>query len=205
MRRGSNGPQRLVRGRGVSRRQLSRGHGSDLAAQVGPRSGACGHCGLGGGHYAGSGEREWGLKTWLTGRAGTAYLVGPPRGIGHLVSETFSLRKELRVRRGREMKAAPREGTGRRWLGGDPTRRPLWPSEDPRGPAVHSGTVSYPPPSSQVCSSPRPLGGSGAEKGTVLSGGRETGGRTGVATGDSRLPSPVQHSVPCKTVEQSSV
>ena len=116
-----------------------------------------------------------GLKTWLTGRAGTAYLVGPPRGIGHLVSETFSRRKELRVRRGREMKAAPREGTGRRWLGGDPTRRPLWPSEDPRGPAVHSGTVSYPPPSSQVCSSPRPLGGSGAEKGTVLSGGRGDG------------------------------
>ena len=31
--------------------------------------------------------------------------------------------RELRVRRGREMKAAPREGTGRRWLGGDPTRR----------------------------------------------------------------------------------
>ena len=94
MRRGSNGPQRLVRGRGASRRQLWRGHSSDLAAQVGPRSGACGHCGLGGGHYAGSGEREWGLKTWLTGRAGTAYLVGPPRGIGHLVSETFSWRSE---------------------------------------------------------------------------------------------------------------
>ena len=103
------------------------------------------------------------------------------------------------------MKAAPREGTGRRWLGGDPTRRPLWPSEDPRGPAVHSGTVSYPPPSSQVCSSPRPLGGSGAEKGTVLSGGRGDGREDRVAPGDSRLPSPVQHSVPCKTVEQSSV
>ena len=83
-----------MRGKGVSRRQLSRGHGSDLAAQVGPRSGACGHCGLCGGHCAGSGEREWGLKTWLTGRAGTAYLVGPPRGIGHLVSETFSWRPE---------------------------------------------------------------------------------------------------------------
>ena len=38
---------------------------------------------------------------------------GPPRGIGHLVSETFSRRKELRVRRGREMEVAPREGTGR--------------------------------------------------------------------------------------------
>lgn len=30
-----------------------------------------------------------GTENWLTGRAGTAYLVGPPRGIGHLVSETF--------------------------------------------------------------------------------------------------------------------
>ena len=54
-----------------------------------------------------------GTENWLTGRAGTAYLVGPPRGIGHLVSETFSRRKELRVRRGREMEAAPRKGTGR--------------------------------------------------------------------------------------------
>lgn len=108
-----SGPQQLVRGRGVSRRQLSRGHGSDLAAQVGPRSGARGQCGLGGGHYAGSGGREWGLKTWLTGRAGTLYLAGPPRGIGHLVSETFSWRKELQARRGREMEPAPREGTGR--------------------------------------------------------------------------------------------
>lgn len=44
-----SGPQQLVRGRGVSRRQLSRGHGSDLAAQVGPWSGASGHCGLVGG------------------------------------------------------------------------------------------------------------------------------------------------------------
>ena len=108
-----SGPQRLVRGRGVSRRQLSRGHGSDLAAQVGPRSGACGQCGLGGRHYAGSGGREWGLKTWLTGRAGMVYFVGPPRGIGHLVFETFSRRKELRVRRGRKMEASPRQGTGR--------------------------------------------------------------------------------------------
>ena len=60
-------------------------------------------------------------------------------------------------------------------MGVDPTRRPLWPSEDPRGSPVHSGTVSYPPLSSQVCSSPRPLGGSGAEKGTVRSGGRGDG------------------------------
>ena len=44
-----SGPQWLVQGRGVSRRQLLRGHGSDLAAQVGPQSGACGQCGLGGG------------------------------------------------------------------------------------------------------------------------------------------------------------
>ena len=52
-----SGPQWLVRGRGVSRRQLWRGvsrrqlwrgHSSDLAAQVGPQSGACGQCGLGG-------------------------------------------------------------------------------------------------------------------------------------------------------------
>ena len=53
-----SGPQRLVRGRGVSRRQLWRGHSSDLAAQVGPRSGACGQCGLGGGHCAASGGRD---------------------------------------------------------------------------------------------------------------------------------------------------
>ena len=171
-----SGPQRLVRGRGASRRQLWRGHSSDLASSTGGAS----EWGLWA-VWAGWGalcclRREGvGTENWLPGRAGTAYLVGPPRGIGHLVSETFSRRKELRVRRGREMKAAPREGTGRRWLGGDPTRRPLWPSEDLRGPAVHSGTVSYPPPSSQVCSSPRPLGGSGAEKGTVLSGGRGDG------------------------------
>jgi hypothetical protein len=108
-----SGPQRLVRGRGVSRRQLSRGHGSDVAAQVGLRSGAWRHCALGGGHYAGSGEREWGLKTWLTGRAGTAYLVGLPEEL-----VTLSLRPspggiELRVMRGKEMEAASREGTGR--------------------------------------------------------------------------------------------
>ena len=108
-----SGLQWLVRGRDISRRQLLRGHGSDLAAQVGPQSGACMQCGLGGQHYAGSGGREWGLKTCLTGRAGMAYLVGPPRGIGHLVSETFSQRKELRVRRGREMEAALCEGTRR--------------------------------------------------------------------------------------------
>ena len=53
------------------------------------------------------------MKTCLTGRAGTAYLVGPPRGIGHLVSEAFSWRKELRVMRGREMEAALCEGTRR--------------------------------------------------------------------------------------------
>ena len=35
-----------MRGRVVSRRRLSRGHGSDLAAQAGPRSGACRLCGL---------------------------------------------------------------------------------------------------------------------------------------------------------------
>ena len=102
-----------MRGRGVSRRQLSRGHDSDVAAQVGLRSGACGHCGLGGGHYAGSGEREWGLKTQLTGRVGMAYLVGLPRGIGHLVSETFPGEIELRVMRGKEMEAEPHEGTRR--------------------------------------------------------------------------------------------
>ena len=39
------------------------GHSSDLAAQVGPQSGACGQCGLGGGHCAASGGREWGLNT----------------------------------------------------------------------------------------------------------------------------------------------
>ena len=35
--------------------------------------------------------------------------------------------------------------------------------------------------------------------------GGETGGKTGVAPGDSRLPSPVQHRVPRKTVKQSRV
>ena len=54
-----------------------------------------------------------GTENWLTGRAGTAYLVRPPRGTGYLVSETFSGRIELRVRRGKEMEGAPREGTGR--------------------------------------------------------------------------------------------
>ena len=72
--------------------------------------GLAGSVGWVGGHYAGSGGREWGLKTWLTGRAGSAYLAGPPRGIGHLVSETFSRRKELWVRRGRKMEAALCEG-----------------------------------------------------------------------------------------------
>ena len=62
-----------------------------------------------------------------------------------------------------------------------------------------------PLPHSQVCSGPRPLGRSGAEKGAVLSGGRGDGRDTGMAWGDSRPPSPVQHSFPCKTVEQSKV
>ena len=108
-----SGLQRLVRRRDISRRQLLRGHGSDLAAPVGSLSGACGQCGLGGGHYAGSGGRQWGLKTCLPGRAGSAYLAGPPRVIGHLVSETFFWRKEPPVRRGREMEAALCEGSGR--------------------------------------------------------------------------------------------
>ena len=92
-----SGLQWLVGVRDVSRRQLSR------AAQMGPRSRDCRKCGLGGGHYASSGGREWGLKTCLTGRAGSAYLAGPPRGIGHLVSETFFRRKEPRVMRERYM------------------------------------------------------------------------------------------------------
>ena len=32
--------------------------------------------------------------------------------------------------------------------------------------------------------------------------GEETGGKTGVAPGDSRLPSPMQHSIPCKKMFQ---
>ena len=66
----------------------------------------------------------WGALCWLRRKGvGTENLAhrqgrhsifsGPPRGIGQPVSETFSRRKELRVRRGREMEAAPREGTGR--------------------------------------------------------------------------------------------
>ena len=35
--------------------------------------------------------------------------------------------------------------------------------------------------------------------------GGETGGKTGMGRGDSRLPSPVQHSFPRKTIEQSSM
>ena len=45
----------------------------------------------------------------------------------------------------------------------------------------------YPLPNSQVSSGPRPLGRSRAEKAVVLSGGREMGGKTGVARGDSRF------------------
>ena len=54
-----------------------------------------------------------GTEAWLGGRAGSVYLAGPPSGIAHLVSETFSRRKEPRVRRGRAMEAALHEGTGR--------------------------------------------------------------------------------------------
>ena len=66
----------------------------------------------------------WGALCWLRRKGvGTENLAhrpgrhsifsGPPRGIGHLVSETFSGGIELRVMRGKEMEAASREGTGR--------------------------------------------------------------------------------------------
>ena len=74
-----------------------------------------------------------------------------------------------------------------------------------RVPSPQRDCVVPPPLSSQACSSPRPLGGSGAEKGTVLSGGRGDGRDTGMAWGDPRPPSLVQHSFPHKTVEQSRV
>lgn len=53
-----------------------------------------------------------GAKTWLRGKAGLAYLAGPPSEVGHLVSET-SWKKEPQVRWGRETEAAFREGTGK--------------------------------------------------------------------------------------------
>ena len=66
-----------------------------------------------------------------------------------------------------------------RGLGGDGWGMPqpggLCGPQDPRGSAVHGATVLYPPPNSQVCSGPRPLGRSGAEKGAVPSGGRGDG------------------------------
>lgn len=89
------------------------GHSSDLAAQVGPQSGACGQCGLGGGHCAASGGREWGLKTGSqAGQARRIWWDLPEELV------TLSLRPspggiELRVMRGKEMEAASREGTGR--------------------------------------------------------------------------------------------
>lgn len=159
-------------GRGFSRRQLSR------AAQVGPQSRACRQCGLGGGHYAGSRGREWGRKICLTGRSGSVYLAGHPRGIGHLVSENFFLRKYPWVRSEREMEGERDGGCTRLWdwkviAVGEPTQMPQWPSKDPQGSAVHSGTVLYPPPNSHVCSGLRPLGRSVAEKRVVLSRGTE--------------------------------
>ena len=59
--------------------------------------------------------------------------------------------------------------------------------------------------SSQVCSGPRPCLEVEQRKEPFRQEGGEMGGKTGMARGDSRLPSPVQHSFPCKTVEQSSV
>ena len=59
---------------------------------------------------------------------------------------------------------------------GRPTRRPLWPSETLKGLQSTSGLChTRPLPNSQVCSGPRPLGRSGAEKGAILSGGRGDG------------------------------
>ena len=77
----------------------------------GLRAGLAGRAGcLGGG---GGVVGVVGTEAWLGGRAGSVYLAGPPSGIAHLVSETFSRRKEPRVRRGRAMEAALHEGTGR--------------------------------------------------------------------------------------------
>ena len=90
-------------------------------------------------------------------------------------------------------------------MGGDPTRRPLWPSEDLQGSAVHGGTVSYPDLVPKCALAPGPWVEVEQRKEWFCQEGWETGGKTGVARGDSRLPSPVQHSFPCKTVKQSSV
>ena len=103
------GLQRLGEG-GVFPGGSSRGV-SDSAAQVGPWGWACGEGGLARGSGAVAGGV--GTEAWLRGRAGSVYLAGPPSGIAHLVSETFSRRKEPRVRRGRAMEAALCEGTGR--------------------------------------------------------------------------------------------
>ena len=158
----------------------------------------------------------WGALCWLRRKGvGTENLAhrqgrhsifsGPPRGIGHLVSETFSGGDRASGDEGERDGGCTPQGDWEVMVGGDTTWRPLWPSEDPRGSAVHSGTVSYPLPSSQGCSGPRPLVEVEQRREQFCQEGGETGGKTGVARGDFRLPSPVQHNVPRKSIEQSSV
>ena len=73
-------------------------------------------------------------------------------------------------------------------VGGGPTRRPLWPSEDPRVCTVPAGP----------CCSSHPIPNCAAveveqrKEWLPLEGG-ETGGKTSVALGDSRLASPGTH------------
>ena len=77
-----------------------------------------------------------------------------------------------------------------------------------RGPArVHSPwwNGSYPRPSSQVCSGPRPWVEVEQRREQFRQEGGGMGGKTGVAWGDSSPPPPVQHSFPHKTVEQGGV
>ena len=76
---------------------------------------------------------------------------------------------------------------------------------DPRGSAVHGRTVSYPYPIPKCALAPGPWVEVKQRKERFRQEGGETRGKTSVARGDSRLPSPVQHSFPLNTVKQSSM
>ena len=72
------------------------------------------------------------------------------------------------------------------------------------GPQSTVGLCRTPYPVPKCVLAPGPWVQVGQRREQFCQEGEETGGKTGVAPGDSRLPSPMQHSIPCKTVKQSS-
>ena len=81
----------------------------------------------------------------------------------------------------------------------------MWPSETHEGPQFTAGLCRTPQPVPKCALAPGPWVEVKQRKEQFHQEGGKMGGKTGVGLGDSRPPSPVQHSFPRKTVEQAEM